>query len=91
MESRVDHLREAMPFDRVVVELSVKAVYERGAALVFEYFRDEPDGGRLKLAVGEQDIVFARRSARGMTAERLPRAVAQALEDARSPAQPSRF
>jgi len=82
---KVDHLREAMPFDRVVVELSVKAVYARGASLVFEFFRCEPGGGRVKLAVGVQDIVFAHRSDDGVVAHSLPGAVAESLTKARPP------
>jgi enediyne polyketide synthase len=76
---KVDHLREAMPFDRVVVEMSVKAVYRCGAALVFQYFRSNDDGTSTKLAVAEQDVIFARREHGNVEPRPLPDAIARAL------------
>jgi len=48
----VEHLREAMPFERIAVRMSLDAVYERGVELRFDYFRVGPDERREKLAVG---------------------------------------
>ncbi|MFC1462228.1 acyl-CoA thioesterase [Verrucomicrobiota bacterium] len=56
--SRVQHLREAMPFDRIQVAMSLRAVYGNGVSLSFEYFRQDPDGKKQKLAFGEHDAVW---------------------------------
>jgi enediyne polyketide synthase len=76
---KADHLREAMPFDRVVVEMSVKAVYRSGAALVFQYFRANDDGTRTKLAVAEQDVLFGRRDGSEVKSLPMPAPIADVL------------
>ncbi|WP_085315806.1 type I polyketide synthase [Derxia lacustris] len=63
--TQVDHLREAMPFDRIVVRLSLGAVHEHGVRLLLDYFRADADGQRHKLAWGEHDAVWMRRDAAG--------------------------
>ncbi|MGB5349650.1 MAG: type I polyketide synthase [Polyangiales bacterium] len=56
---RMTQLREAMPFDRVRVEMRMVALYERAADLSFQYFRVAPDGSETKLAVGEHTAGWA--------------------------------
>ncbi len=56
---RMTQLREAMPFDRVRVEMRMVALYERAADLSFQYFRVAADGSETKLAVGEHTAVWA--------------------------------
>jgi len=56
---RMTQLREAMPFDRVRVEMRLVALYERAADLSFHYFRVAPDGSETKLAVGEHTAAWA--------------------------------
>lgn len=51
--AKVEHLREAMPFEQIAVRLFLDAVHEYGVRLKVEYFRVVPDGGREKLAFGE--------------------------------------
>jgi NAD(P)-dependent dehydrogenase (short-subunit alcohol dehydrogenase family)/acyl-CoA thioesterase FadM len=65
LRSRVDYLREAMPFDRIQVVLSLVSLSECGAVLGFEYFRVAPGGGREKLSVGTQEVAWVRRRADG--------------------------
>jgi acyl-CoA thioesterase FadM len=65
LECRVDHLREAMPFDRILVTMGLKVLNTFSAALYFEYFRLEPDGTRIKLAVGEHLAVWVKRNDQG--------------------------
>jgi len=55
---RMTQLREAMPFDRVRVEMRLLALYERAADLSFHYFRVAPDGSETKLAVGEHTAAW---------------------------------
>ncbi|GAX44303.1 beta ketoacyl-acyl carrier protein synthase [Tolypothrix sp. NIES-4075] len=63
--SRMDYLREAMPFDRVRVILSVQSVFMCGAIFSFEFFREQPDGQMQKLQVGQQEVVWVERLADG--------------------------
>ena len=63
MNCRVDHLREAMPFDRIEVRMALKTLKKCRALLYFEYFKSESSGPSLKLATGKQEIVWVRRDA----------------------------
>ena len=65
IESRVDHLREAMPFDRILITMALKSLKVASALFYFEYFRLNPDGTRLKLAYGEQNTVWTTRNSEG--------------------------
>jgi len=75
LNSRAEFLRDAMPFDRIVVAMSVTAVYQFGATFRFEYFAADGSGGTRKLAVGEQDIAWVKQG----VAVALPPAFVQAL------------
>ena len=55
----VEHLREAMPFDKIVIAMHVVNVGSSGVDLRFDYFRQDADGSRLKLAVGKQTTVWS--------------------------------
>lgn len=65
MESRIDYLREAMPFDRIEVTMALKVLNTFSATFYFEYFRREPDGNRVKLAYGEHLAVWVIRDSQG--------------------------
>lgn len=56
--SRLDYLRDAMPFDEIYVVLSVRAVYECGADIEFQYYRLLNNGNKEKLAIGRQSFIF---------------------------------
>ncbi|MBI9090532.1 MAG: SDR family NAD(P)-dependent oxidoreductase [Desulfobacterium sp.] len=68
LESRVDHLREAMPFDRIVVTVALKQLKAHGAVFYFEYFKLGDDGMRTKLAFGEQTMIWVTRDSQGKPA-----------------------
>ncbi len=72
LRNRVDHLREAMPFDTIAVVLYLRSVRTCGATFDFEYFRVAPDGGRLKLAVGYQEVAWIKRQNGQAVATPLP-------------------
>lgn len=55
---RIEHLQEAMPFDKITVRMYLKAVHERGVRLYFDFFRQTDDGKLQKLGYGEQDAVW---------------------------------
>lgn len=52
----IQHLREAMPFDQIRVQVSLDAMYEYGLHVRFEYLRVAEGGRDVKLAVGEQHV-----------------------------------
>ena len=53
--SRLDYLRDAMPFDKIYVTASIQTLYETKAVLKYEYYRMLPYGKKEKLAVGEHE------------------------------------
>ncbi len=65
LESQVQHLREAMPFDDIIVTMALKKLQKFSAVFYFEYFRAMPDGGRLKLAFGEHRCMWVLRDETG--------------------------
>ena len=65
LESRVDHLREAMPFDRIALTLAVKELRTCSVTFHVDYFRLEPDGSRLKIAYGMHRAVWVKRDSQG--------------------------
>ncbi len=83
LRCRVDHLREAMPFDRIEVTMALKRLARCRATLHFEYFQENTDGRPLKLATGSQEIVWVRRDTnRRPLPCPFPEAVVQAFERA---------
>lgn len=58
LSTQVDHLREAMPFDKIFVTMSLKVLYECGCILHFEYFSLGSDAKKIKLAVGEHKAAW---------------------------------
>jgi acyl-CoA thioesterase FadM len=78
--TRMDYLREAMPFDRIRTLLYVRSVSEYGASFNFEFFREQPDGTLEKLHVGQQDVAWVERRKDGTAvAAPWPEAVKQSL------------
>ncbi|MEA1934820.1 MAG: hypothetical protein U9N60_10410 [Thermodesulfobacteriota bacterium] len=51
LETRVDHLREAVPFDRIIVIMALKVLKSGNAVFHFECFRLDPDGTKNKTGV----------------------------------------
>lgn len=61
LNCRVDHLREAMPFDRIEVRMALKILKSSRATLHFEYFKLDRNNSQTKLATGKQEVVWVRR------------------------------
>jgi hypothetical protein len=71
-----------MPFDRIKVRMALKTLQTSRATLSFDYFKVLPDGRLLKLAAGEQTVVWVRRDAnRKPVPHPFPPAVHQALRE----------
>jgi acyl-CoA thioesterase FadM/phosphopantetheinyl transferase len=82
IRNNVQHLREAMPFDTIVVEMSLAAKYEFGIKLFFEYFKLEKDGTKRKLSFGEQDVIWMNRDDKGMLhPAHMPLKISEALKN----------
>jgi len=82
LNCRVDHLREAMPFDRIEVSMALKILKTSRATFHFDYHKILPDGRHLKLATGEQTVVWVRRAAdRKPMPHPFPSAVHRALRE----------
>lgn len=58
LNSQVNFLREAFPFEEIQVRMSLQKLYERGISLSFEYFRLTADRQQQKLAIGKHDAVW---------------------------------
>jgi enediyne polyketide synthase len=65
VHSRIQHLREAMPFDDIIVTMSLKALHQKGLDLVFEFQKKLPDGKGEKLAMGEHRVIWTKMDAKG--------------------------
>jgi acyl-CoA thioesterase FadM len=61
----IQHLREAMPFDTILVEMSLAERYEYGIKLYFDYFKLDSNGTRRKLSFGIQQVVWMKRDEHG--------------------------
>jgi len=90
IECRVNHLREAMPFDRIVVTMALKKLTRAHVFLYFGFFRQESNGQRTKLAFGEQTNVWVKRNSKGKPeATPFPKRVRKAFYQAISESAPS--
>jgi NADP-dependent 3-hydroxy acid dehydrogenase YdfG/acyl-CoA thioesterase FadM len=79
----IQHLREAMPFDRIEVTMALKQLKPAMAVLYFEYFRVAPDGVRQKLAYGEHQAHWVTRDKNGHPSPAgFPQKVHRAFADA---------
>ncbi|RJX28815.1 MAG: SDR family NAD(P)-dependent oxidoreductase [Desulfurivibrio sp.] len=77
---KVNHLHEAMPFDRILVRMYKKAVYEKAVWLYTDYYRLDQDGKRHKLGYGEHKAVWHAPDQEGRwLPAKLPKALIRAL------------
>jgi len=65
-ETEVSHLREIMPFDKVLVTMNVVEIWESAFELTFAYFKIDGEE-KVKLAVGSQTVVWAKKSSPNST------------------------
>lgn len=69
LDCRVDHLREAMPFDRIMVTMALKTLHASRAVLQFDYYRIDEGGAPVKLAWGSHQMVWVQRDRLGQPQE----------------------
>jgi acyl-CoA thioesterase FadM len=60
LHSSIDHLREAMPFDTVIVQMFIDKVYEHGAELYFEFYLLDNKKIDKKLAVARHKVCLVK-------------------------------
>ncbi|MEJ2640816.1 MAG: polyketide synthase dehydratase domain-containing protein, partial [Desulfosarcinaceae bacterium] len=65
LECHIDHLREAMPFERIRITMGITRMDWAGGKLHFTYHRLGEDGRLTKLASGWQRIVWVQRDPQG--------------------------
>ncbi len=64
-KSRIQHLREAMPFDEILVLMNLKALYTQGAELSFEYYKVGEGTHLEKLAIADHTALWTKTGADG--------------------------
>jgi enediyne polyketide synthase len=69
VNARIQHLREAMPFDDIYVTMGMRKLATCGAELHFEFFKVDANGHREKLAVASHEFIWTVAAAGG---ERVP-------------------
>lgn len=62
IKTRVDHLRDTMPFAKIIVRMYLNSLFENGCELGFEYFQLLPGGKEIKLAFGNHLALWIDRS-----------------------------
>ena len=81
VNSRIDFVRDAFPFDRIRTELAVTRSTECSATFQFTHYRVNDNGQEEKLCVGTQDVVWIRRTPNGTPVpEPFPLAVREAMK-----------
>ncbi len=85
VNAEVQHLREAMPFDEILVVMGLRELSSCGVKLHFEYFKVDDHGTRMKLAIAQHDAVWVRRGEDGVRRPTpIPHELREALEAAAS-------
>ena len=80
LNSRIDFVRDAFPFDRIRTELAVTRSSDVAATFQFTHYRVHENGHKEKLSVGTQDVVWVRRTPNGNAVpEPFPLAIREAL------------
>ena len=84
LNSHIEFVRDAFPFDRIRTELAVIRSTECAATFQFTHYRVHENGQQEKLSVGLQDVVWVRRTPTGSPVpEPFPLAVREAIQRGR--------
>lgn len=81
IKAKIQHLREAMPFDDVQVTMGLNTLNENGMELAFEFFKVSRDGSKEKLASGTHQLIWTKTLADGTkVSANLPKEVLHHLQ-----------
>ena len=58
LECSVDHLSEAMPYDKILIKMFVDTIYTSALDLAFEYYLMDGDNVKRKLATGKHRMAW---------------------------------
>ncbi|MBU4261438.1 MAG: SDR family NAD(P)-dependent oxidoreductase [Proteobacteria bacterium] len=79
-QCKVNHMAEAMPYDRIAVRMYRQEVYEKAIRFYFDYYRLSPEGERFKLGYGIHEAVWYAPHAKGAwRPAKLPPALLEAV------------
>jgi acyl-CoA thioesterase FadM len=90
VDEEMTYLREAFPFDDILVEMRLGAVSERGVRMRYEFSRKK-QGMSEKVAIGHQELIWVRRDYDGVVrSEHFPAELLRVLTmaETRSPQSP---
>ena len=59
LNASINHLRESMPFDKILITMNIVRLWETGAELTFSYYKI--DDTKVKLAIGVQRVIWAKK------------------------------
>jgi len=79
-DTRIQHLREAMPFDEIEVKLYVSEIFENALKLKCDFFSFNSSGVSEKLASGYQDLVFVKKVGEDYEACEIPNIIVTNLK-----------
>ncbi len=78
-DTEVNHLQEAMPFEKIEVKMFLKELYENRLQLYFEYFAVETSGNKRKLAYGNHEAYWMKRVNDILTPSAMPEKIMENL------------
>jgi acyl transferase domain-containing protein/NAD(P)-dependent dehydrogenase (short-subunit alcohol dehydrogenase family)/acyl-CoA thioesterase FadM len=82
VHSYVNHLRELMPFEQVMVQMKLKSFTATGGILYFEFFKYVDSQKAEKLAYGEHEFLWVQKSRDQLVVGQMPDALMRCLKDA---------
>ena len=83
IDEEMTYLREAFPFDDIVVEMRLSAATERSARIRYEFSRKK-HGASEKVAVGNQELLWVHRDGSGaVRSENFPSELLRVLQPTR--------
>ncbi|MFW7378809.1 MAG: SDR family NAD(P)-dependent oxidoreductase [Oligoflexus sp.] len=80
-DCKIQHLREAMPFDDIKVRMSLSSLHEEGMDLYFEFYKVNENGNDEKLAYGDHRIVWTKAEQGKVQSVPLPEELMACLEE----------
>ena len=75
----INHLGEAMPFDKVIIKMYLDKVYENGMDLNFEFYKEQKNQSFQKLAFARHKIVWCKMHKNGVAPEKMPAQLMKAI------------
>ena len=78
----INHLGEAMPFDKLIIKMYLDKAYENGLDLNFEFYKERENKTIQKLAFARHRIVWSKMQVNRLYSEKIPDQLRKVLENA---------